>query len=397
MKVVILHQHFKTPEGGGAIRSYYLAHALQQNGIRTVVISASGGPEKQESVDGFLVHYLCVPYDNRFGFGRRITAFLMFALKAVRLARLHRDADLVYAISTPLTTGLAARAIRKFFRIPYIFEVGDLWPDAPIAMGFVKNPMLKRFLYHMERKIYQEALLIVALSPAIREVIMAKVSGKPVHVIPNMADTDFFRPQEKPRDLESKLAVREKLVVSYIGALGVANGLRYFLDCALATQARHLSVHFILCGDGAMLEELQAYAKKLHLINTTFVPFQNRDGVREILAITDINFVCYLPVKLLETGSPNKYFDGLAAGKATVANFSGWLRQEIETDECGIYVNPENAGDFPQKIKELMDDEGRLQRYKQRARLLAEERYSRRRLSQLFVQICRSAPGLHEP
>ena len=386
MKVLILHQHFKTPAGGGAIRSYYLAKALVAKGIRTVVITAhNGAGEKKEELEGISVHYLPVAYDNRFGFARRIISFSRFMIKAVHVAARHRDADVCYAISTPLTTGWAARMIHRKYGIPYIFEVGDLWPDAPVDMGIIRNGLVKSFLYRIEKSIYESAAALVALSEPIREAILQKVSGKTVHILPNMADTEFYKPQPKQTALERKLGVTGKFVVSYIGALGVANGLFYFLQCARACQDAGLSIHFIICGDGAMLEELTTYSGKLHLENLSFVPFQSREGVREVMNVTDANFICYKPVKILETGSPNKYFDGLAAGKLTVVNFGGWVREEIERVGCGIYVDPEDPGDFVRKIERFLRDRTVLKKFQDAGRVFAEEKYSRTKLGEIFA------------
>ena len=386
VKVLILHQHFKTPAGGGAIRSYYLAKALVAKGIRTVVITAhNGAGEKKEELEGISVHYLPVAYDNRFGFARRIISFSRFMTKAVHVAARHRDADVCYAISTPLTTGWAARMIHRKYGIPYIFEVGDLWPDAPVDMGIIRNGLVKSFLYRIEKSIYESAAALVALSEPIREAILQKVSGKTVHILPNMADTEFYKPQPKQTALERKLGVTGKFVVSYIGALGVANGLFYFLQCARACQDAGLSIHFIICGDGAMLEELTTYSGKLHLENLSFVPFQSREGVREVMNVTDANFICYKPVKILETGSPNKYFDGLAAGKLTVVNFGGWVSEEIERVGCGIYVDPEDPGDFVRKIERFLRDRTVLKKFQDAGRVFAEEKYSRTNLGETFA------------
>jgi glycosyltransferase involved in cell wall biosynthesis len=388
VKVLILHQHFKTPQLGGAIRSYYLAKALVERGIETVVISGHNEPGYgARCVEGINTHYLPVPYDNRFGFYRRVYSFFGFVTRAVRVARHHRDADLCYAISTPLTTGLAAWMIRRYYGIPYIFEVGDLWPDAPIEMGFVKSKVTKRVLYALERLIYRNGLSIVALSVPIREAILKKVSGKEVHVLSNMSDTDFFRPEEKQSALEEAFGVRGKFVVSYIGALGVANGLHFFVDCAAASQRAGLPIHFILCGDGAMADALKEYSDSLRLENFTLVSFRDRDGVREIMNVTDANFICYLPVSILETGSPNKYFDGLAAGKLTVVNFGGWIKDEIERERCGVYVDPSDPGDFARRIKPFLEDAELLKQYQQAGAKLGEGKYSRMKLGERFWRL----------
>ena len=129
---------------------------------------------------------------------------------------------------------MAAMWIKKRQGIPYIFEVGDLWPDAPIQMGFVKNYVFQQALYRLEKSIYQAAESIVALSPAIKTAIEKKGPGKIIHMIPNMADTDFYKPELKQLELEEKYGVENKFVVSYIGAVGVAMSSASFASAGSA-------------------------------------------------------------------------------------------------------------------------------------------------------------------
>ena len=394
MKVLILHQHFKIPRFGGAIRSYYLARALVEKGIQVVVITAyNGRGYRNEHVEGIEVHYLPVPYDNRFGFSRRIFAFYKYAIKAARFSAHHQDARICYAISTPLTTGVAAMMLLRRFKMKYIFEVGDLWPDAPIEMGFIRNRVVQRLLYRMEKRIYRKAQAIVALSIPIRDAINRKISGKNIYIVPNMAETEFFKPEEKRPELEEKFGTKGKFVVSYMGALGVANGLDYIIACAIATLKEGLPIHFLICGDGAMLPMLRASALEAGLSNLSFIPFQNRDGVAEVMNVTDATFICYQPFPILETGSPNKYFDGLAAGKLTIINFRGWIHEEISRDACGVYADPRAPEDFVAKVKPFVQDRWLLKKYQQRARELAERKYSRRilgdRFSEIVTRACR--------
>ena len=390
LHVLILHQHFKTPQTGGAIRSYYLAKALVEAGHEITVITAHNAPARREEVEGIKVHYLSVPYDNRFTFYARSWAFVKFLWLTVQRATKLGPVDLCYAISVPLTIGWAARWLRWRHGIPYIFEVGDLWPDAPIQMGFVKNYVLRQLLYNAERAAYREAKAIVALSPAIKESIDRRAPGKRVYTIPNMADCDFYRPEKKSAAIEEKFGVKGKLVISYVGAVGLANGLDYFLECVNAARKANLPVHFLLCGDGALLDRLKNNAKQLGLIDSvelgqgawlTFVPFTDRAGVREVMNVTDAAFVCYKPVPILETGSPNKYFDGLAAGKLIIVNFGGWIRKDIESQCCGFYCDPHQPGDFVKKLTPFVDDRQLLAQYQQSARALAEKKYARTQLT----------------
>ncbi len=391
MKVLFLHQHFKTPYRGGAIRSYYLAKALVDNGHEVVVITGHNDDYKIEDVDGISVHYLKVPYENGFGFLFRSISFLRYVWLAIREAKLVKRVDLCYAISVPLTVGIAARRIQKRYQIPYVFEVGDLWPDAPVQMGIVSNYFLKRLLYAMELKIYQSANSIVALSPSIREVIRERVPGKEVHLLPNMADTDFFDKSVKDPSLQIKYEVQNKFVVSYIGAIGAANGLDYLIGCADASRKAGLPIHFILCGEGAHKKKLKKTISDLQLLNVTLFEFTNRDGVEEIMNVTDAAFICYKPLSILETGSPNKFFDALASGKMVVINFGGWIKEEIEENNCGIYVDPHQPVDFVKKIKPILIDRILLENYQFNARSLAEKKYSRSELSNKFCDIIKTS------
>ena len=388
MKVLILHQHFNTPEKGGAIRSYYLAKALVDHNIETVVITGSNEKKyRQENYEGIEVHYLPIAYDNSFGFAARSFSFLKYIWLSVAVAKKIENVDVCYAISAPLTVGLAAIRLKKKLKIPYLFEVGDLWPDAPIQMDFIKNYFFISFLFWLERTIYEGADSIVALSESIKLAIEKKIQGKKINVLSNFADCDFYKPEQKDLLLEEKYKVKEKFVVSYVGAVGVANGLDYFLECANASRKANLPIHFILCGDGAMLEPLKSSSEKLALKNMSFIGFVDRQGVRKVMNVTDAVMVSYKNIPILETGSPNKYFDGLAAGKIIIVNFGGWIKIEIENAGCGIYVNPKDPFDFVKKIEPFILDKSKTAQFQRAARVLAESSYDRKKLSDQFVKL----------
>ena len=384
----MLHQHFKTPNVGGAIRSYYLATALAQKGHQVAVISAHNGKSiSVKKIEGIDIIYLPIPYDNRFSFSARSLAFVRYVCRTIQVASKYKDYDVCYAISVPLTVGIIARWLKFWYRIPYVFEVGDLWPDAPIQMGFIRSRLFQRILYALEKTIYYHADSIVALSESIRLEIEKKIKGKRIDVIPNMADCDFYFQEEKTPALEMKYQLTGKLVVSYMGALGVANGLEYLLDCAEACLQKELPVHFMICGDGAMAEELNRSAKQRQLNNITFAGFMNQVGIREVMNVTDAVFVCYKKVPILETGSPNKYFDGLASGKMVIINFGGWIRSEIEMNGCGLYVDPNDPGNLAVKIYPFTADRELLKGFQAAARVLGEKKYSRSQLGESFSRI----------
>lgn len=390
MKILILHQHFKTPLTGGAIRSWYLAKGLVDSGHQPVVITSHN--EKQylhTTIDGIEVHYLPVSYDNAFDYYKRSAAFLRFVAQSIRVASRIRGVDRIYAISVPLTIAFVARWVSFRKNVPYYFEVGDLWPDAPIQMGFIRNPLMKSMLYSLERSAYRKAEAVVALSPPIRDAILRKEPGAKVLMIPNMSDCGFYKPESKDPQVEKKFDVAGKFVVSYVGATGLANGLDYLLECANSSSKAGLPIHFIVCGTGALLERLKKSSANLRLQNMTFTGFVDREGVRGVMSITDAVFVCYKDIPILETGSPNKFFDGLASGKLILINFGGWIKKEIEENKCGVMISKTDPTDFVRKIRVFLTDVDLLRQYQDASRKLAEGKFERRKLIQDWVSLFR--------
>lgn len=242
---------------------------------------------------------------------------------------------------------------------------------------------MKSSLYSLEKTAYRKAEVVVALSPAIKDSIVRKVPEAKVITIPNMSDCDFYRPT--PRHDPNKF------VVSYIGAIGLANGLDYLLECANLARKAELPIHFMVCGTGALLERLKRNAEHLGLKNITFTGFVDREGVRKVMSVTDAVFVCYKDRPILETGSPNKFFDGLASGKLIVVNFGGWIKKEIEENKCGIAVSKSDPSNFINKIRTFITDPDLLNEYQLNARRLAEQKYDRKLLVNEWMKVIASS------
>ncbi|MFP4095782.1 MAG: glycosyltransferase family 4 protein [Cyclobacteriaceae bacterium] len=380
MHIVYIHQYFKTPEEGGAIRSYYLAKGLSDAGHRVDLITAHNESRyKKVFIDGIHVHYLPVSYQQSFGFRQRIESFLQFVIMAASKASEFKDADLCYATSTPLTVGLVARYLKWKHQIPYIFEVRDLWPEAPIQMGAIRRGWMKQLLYRMEKKIYREARSLVALSPGVRDYIRNIVPSKPCLLLPNIADCDFFRKSEKNAYHELQFDVPDKFVVTYFGAIGKVNHLQYMLEAAEACQRQGLQeVAFLIAGEGSQLDHIRQLAEEKQLENIRFVSYQNKYGLLSLLNVTDAAYIGFADLPVLQNCSPNKLFDALAAGKLCIVNTDGWLRQLVEKNQCGFYAHPRRPEDFVRQIADFVNDRSLLDSCQHNARSLAEREFSRR-------------------
>jgi len=379
VKILYIHQYFRTPEEGGAIRSYYLAKGMVDNGIEVEMITSHNKPtEEVKVIEGIKVHYLPVFYTNDLGFSKRIFAFYKFMRLVKNKARAINSIDLVYATSTPLTIGLSALKIKKELGIPFYFEVRDLWPEAPVQLGIIKNRFIKSYLERLEKKVYKEAEKIIALSPGIKAQIELRQPNKQIEVIPNMSDVDFFTPEPKNPELEDFFDVKNKMVISYFGAIGAANHLEYLLAAANASLKANLPLLFFIIGEGSQTEKLRYLVTHFDLTNVRFVKFQNKHNLKRLLNVTDAAYVSFAKKPVLETNSPNKFFDALASGKLIITNTKGWVKDICEKDNCGFYYDPNKPQDFVSKIQQFLERKEYLHSFQANSRMVGETQFSRR-------------------
>ena len=212
-KILYIHQYFKTPKEPGGTRSYWLAQELIKNGYDVTMLTTSNTIKNNVEkiiIDGINVIYLKVDYSQEMSIFKRLFSFTIFMLKSTYYAFLEKNIDLVFATSTPLSVGFPALVIKKIKKIPYVFEVRDLWPEVPIQMGAIKNKLIKKFLIWFEKLIYNNAKHVVALSPGMAKGVLKYESALKVSIIPNMSKIDLFWPREKDFNLMKRLGLNTK-------------------------------------------------------------------------------------------------------------------------------------------------------------------------------------------
>lgn len=388
MKILYLHQYFKTPKQGGAVRSYYLAKALVDKGHDVEMITSHNQKRYHfETIDGINVHYLPVYYHNKLGVIGRLYAFVRFMFIAYSKSKSLKGVELCYATSTPLSIGWIALRLKNKYKIPYYFEVRDLWPEAPIQLGYIRNRFLKGLLYRFEKEIYQNATRLIALSPGMRDGIEDKVPGKYASLLPNMSDCDFFNFSNKEKHLIKKYQVEGKFVVAYTGALGKVNYLQSLVAIAKHCKVTLPQVHFLVAGDGGEVSSLLHQIQFYQLNNVIYLGQVDKFGIKEILNVSDVSLISFAKAKVLETNSPNKFFDGIAAGKLIAINTMGWIKDVIEEKHCGFYFDPDDAKGFVEYLERFINDKNLLFEYQSNARKLAESYFSRTEISKNFIKL----------
>lgn len=375
MIIHLYHQYFRHPDEGGAVRSFYLARHLLETGHEVVVFTAHNEASGLQRIHGIPVEYLPLAYDNQFGFAKRIRSYLKFVHLAIKRSRQYPKPDLNYVITTPLTTGIIALWLKMTRKVSYAFEVGDLWPEVPIQMGVINNGLVKRILYAFERLVYIKAKFLVGLSPPIKDYIEYTCDFKVNALsIPNMSDCQAFQPKYQ----EEVVSQNRPFQISYIGTFGIANQLETLIEFARSCEKEKLPIQFNLMGDGGRKAQLRNLSSDLNNIN--WMPFGSHEVVKALLEDSHAIYVSFQDIPILGTGSPNKFFDGLAAGKLIIVNFEGWIKDLILENECGLYHSPGDPKHLLDNLVPFIQSPSLLETYQQNARTLGEVEFERNKL-----------------
>ncbi len=401
MKVLYLHQYFVEPtSNAGGTRSYEMARRLIEAGHQVTLLTSSAllvpdwAPTSgwhTRDVDGIRVEVLHVPYSNEMSFSRRIRAFLEFALgTAWRVIKV--KADVVFATSTPLTIAIPGIAAKVWHRIPMVFEVRDLWPELPIAVGALKNPLFRAAALALEWFAYHASAHIVALSPGMAEgVVRRGISQAHVSIIPNACDVELFDvPKSRGEAIRQKLELAfDQPLILYAGTFGLINGVGYLVDVAAAMRSIAPDVRFLLVGSGAELELVTRQAEALGVLNHNvwIWPPIPKVEMPNLLSAATVATSVFLPLKPMWNNSANKFFDALASATPVAINYGGWQADLLKESGAGIVLPPDDPVRAAELLSGFVYDRERLARAAAASRQLARTEFARDLLGQKLETI----------
>lgn len=403
MKILYIHQYFVTPSEPGATRSYWISKELVRRGHHVTMITGNSESKHEPGRfdrDGIDVIYVKNLYNNSQTKIQKVWSFVKFIFQSIRVAAKENDVDLVYATSTPLTIGAVALVLRAMKGWKYVFEVRDLWPEFPIQVGAVKNPLFIWLLRKFEKRIYKRSEHVVALSPGMQEgVIKAGTPLEKTSMIPNMSKPDIFYPHEKNKDIVKQFDLDlTKFNVIHFGMLAVANGLEYVINAAIELKNRgDNTIQFLFMGEGAMQPMLEQMVKDNGLQNVRFLGNHRVGVVAEVTNCCDASITSFKNLPILATNSPNKLFDSLSAGIPVIVNSAGWTKDMVEKDDCGFFVDPEKPEDLAEKLLKYKDDKVTLERWGKNARKLSVEVYDKEKLSAKVADVLESVYAKIKP
>ena len=400
MRIVYIHQYFDTPASNGGTRSYEFARRLVAAGHEVHMVTSDRGSHArrgayQTTEAGIEVHWLPVSYSNHMNYMQRSVAFFRFALGAAAKAG-SLACDVVFATSTPLTVAIPGVWAARYQRVPMVFEVRDLWPKVPIALGALQNPALRWAATALEKWAYVNSEAVVALSPGMcAGVVEGGVAPERVAMIPNACDLAEF--QVEPERVQAFRASRPWLgegpVVLYAGAFGRVNGVGWLVPVARHLQDIAPDVRVLLIGDGAERAEVEAKAVEAGVLGVNL--FMERPlpkaEIPAAFATSALAANLTIDVEALQANSANKFFDSLAAGVPVLLNGGGWLAEMVERFGAGIVAWRVDERAVAEHIAGALKDSVWRASASAAARKLAEERFDRDDLAGKLESVLRAA------
>ncbi|PEH49538.1 glycosyltransferase family 4 protein [Enterococcus faecium] len=407
MKITYLHQYFATRNSITSTRSFEIAKQMILNGHAVTMVTTDAFiseeiPEKEYRnysvycIEGINVIAQKNKYSNHMSYCRRAFSFIKFITFAFKQLKIV-SSDIIYATSTPLTIMLPTLIIHYLKKKPFIFEVRDLWPDAPIEMQLLKFKPLIGLLKQLELLSYKKAKHIIALSEGMKKGIVDKnISKEKITVAENLCDFNLFSPSNIHEDYKQKLTqqyeLEEKFIVLHLGAMGVANGLDYLIQAAEKLNKMGINeIEFVIGGDGKTKAKLEEECRTRNIKNVTFLGYIPRKMVPTVTDIANITITCFKNIPILATNSPNKFFDSLTAGKPVIVNSNGWTKNVVEKENVGFYVNGSEPEDLVKLLLDLKNRKDELKLMEKHIKNFAQENYE---VSKIYKKIEKKALSL---
>ena len=397
MHVAVFSQYHTSPDCPATSRHYTLLAEIAKHHRVTLFTTPAWRPQQLTHEwpwvpPGVELREARVPYRNAMGPARRALAFAQYAAWAVRAGRKADRPDVVWGISTPLTAAWAAARVARHWRVPWVFEVQDLWPAFPVAMGAVPTALARRQLFRLEKRLYDSAAHIVPLSPDMSRYVAALgIAPAKITTLLNGTDLNLAARPTPPLVAELRRAqgLEDQQVVLYAGTFGRANDLPTVVAAAEALAAANPAATFLFLGHG-FFEPLVAAAAARWPGRIRLVGGQPRHAVFSWFALADVAVVSFLGLPVLDTNSPAKLYDALAVGTPVVVTNQGWTKMLVERHGCGWYAPAGNAPALAARLHAVLADPAGRRAAGERGRLLAQAEFDRVALAAQMREILES-------
>lgn len=374
MHILLIHQYYLEKGDSGGSRFNEMTKAWEAEGHKTTVLAGmvhhlSGkklprykGKYTYEDQYSPLIKVIRCHVSESYsaGFTGRFWGYISFVMSSIYAGIFvaKEKYDVIVVTSPPLFVGFTAWVLSVIKRRPFVFEIRDLWPESAIDTGVLNNKFIIWAAYKFEKFIYNRATRINVLTTAFRDKLIQDkgISPEKIMYIPNAADFEHSDHALATLDVAAfrkKLGWEDKVVITYVGAHGVANHLIQVLDTAERIKDRK-EVLFVLIGEGMERNKLIEEARKRNLTNVQFLEAAPKPDIFYYIMASDFGASVLKKVDTFKTVLSNKTFDYMSCKIPIMMLIDGVSRALVEEAECGVYVEPENPADYEAKIRHYL-------------------------------------------
>jgi glycosyltransferase involved in cell wall biosynthesis len=406
MKILYVSQYFPPEMGAPAARVAELARYWVQDGHEVTVLT--GFPNHptgvvpaeyrskirrlvmRENLDGVsVVRTWLFPFPNRKAY-ERILNYSSFCASASTTGMFVSRPDVLIATSPQLLVGLSGWWLARTKRVPFVFEVRDLWPESLAAVG-MGNPdsMLNHSLSSVAGFLYKRSEHIVVVTAAFKEYLIQnwRLSPEKISIVENGVESDLFSPRVNNADLRTELGGEGKFVVAYIGTMGMAHGLETLVQAATELQKTAPDVLFLMVGEGSDKERVINRARSQGLTNMRFVGQQPREKVPEFISISDACLVLLKKAELFKTVVPTKMLEFMSCARPVILGVDGQARKIMDQAGAGVHVEPENVAALVQVITRLAANPVLRETLGRNGRRHIVEHFSRQQTASAYIGV----------
>jgi len=407
MKICYVSQYFPPEMGAPAARAAELSRhwAAMRNEV-TVLTGFPNHPtgvvpreyrEKfrrlvvRESIDGVnVVRTFLLPLPNRKAYERMLN-YGSFCASASCTGLFLSRPDVMIATSPQLLVGLSGWWLARCKRVPFVFEVRDLWPESLAAVGMGhENSILHRALSKIAAFLYRHSDRIVVVTPAFEDYLVEhwRVPRDKISVVENGVETGVFAPDPAlARKMREELGSDGKFLVSYIGTMGMAHGLETIIAAAAELKTTHPEIVFLMLGEGAEREKIAALAGERGLVNMHFIGQKPREKIPAYIGASD---VCLVPLRrddLFKTVIPTKMLEFMSCARPVILGVDGQARAILEEARAGLAIKPQSSDALANAIRYLAANRETARRLGQNGREYVIRNYSRRHTAEKYIRV----------
>jgi colanic acid biosynthesis glycosyl transferase WcaI len=410
MKILYVSQYFPPEMGAPAARADELSRHWAGAGHEVTVLTGfpnhPTGVVPPEYRDRFrrlvvreqtggvnVVRTWLLPFPNRKAHERMLN-YTSFCASAASTGLFLPRPDVVIATSPQLLVGLSGWWLARSKRVPFVFEVRDLWPESLAAVGMGDgNSLLHRALAKIAGFLYRHSDRVVVVTPAFEDYLVEhwRVPRKKISVIENGAETQLFAPEpftgEPATGLRKELRAEGKFVVSYIGTMGMAHGLETIVNAAAQLRDTNPEIVFLMLGEGAEKERIAALAQGRSLNNMRFVDQQPREKIPGYICASDVCLVLLKKTDLFKTVIPTKMLEFMSCGRPVILGVDGQARTILEEARGGLVIEPENSDALVNAICYLAGNREIARELGQNGREHIVRKFSRRQTAEKYIRV----------